>query len=269
MAESADIILFPDYQKLREEVDKLRIEISMLVLEKDELEYSECRNIEMEYMLTFGSLEYQVYEARCEALRLKRKIDIIQARLNRQEEIGIRQIEETLDREFADYQKKLDEQIGKMNSAIKRSRLRALAETESKELKGLYRRIVKRLHPDLNPDITEAEIRLFDNAVAAFKDGDLQTLRIIESMIGGADLPDSQQDSMSVLREEKDRMIGIISYLKSRIAEIKADYPYTLREYLTDEEKGDAYRKELEDSLREYGKLKAVYTEKIEEMMRR
>lgn len=268
MAESADIILFPDYQKLREEVDKLRIEISMLVLEKDELEYSECRNIETEYMLTFGSLEYQVYEARCEVLRMKRKIDIIQARLNRQEEIGIRQIEETLDLEFADYQKKLDEQIEKMNRAIKRSRLRIMTETESKELKGLYRRIVKRLHSDLNPNITEAEISLFENA-AAFKDGDLQTLRIIESMIGGPDLPDSQQDSMSVLREEKDRLIGIISYLKSRIAEIKADYPYTLREYLTDEEKGDAYRKELEDSLREYGKLKAVYTEKIEEMMRR
>lgn len=34
----------------------------MLVLEQDELQYVECRNIEMMYMLTIGNLEYKAYK---------------------------------------------------------------------------------------------------------------------------------------------------------------------------------------------------------------
>ena len=57
------IIPFPDFQKLKEEIEKLRTELSMLVLERDELRFVICKNIEMEYMLKIGGLEYQAYEA--------------------------------------------------------------------------------------------------------------------------------------------------------------------------------------------------------------
>ena len=60
-----NIILFPDFQKLKEEVDKLRTELSMLVLERDELRLVECKNIEMIYMLELGSLEYKIFETQC------------------------------------------------------------------------------------------------------------------------------------------------------------------------------------------------------------
>ena len=52
------IIPFPDFQKLKDDVAKLRTELSMLLLERDELQYVICKNIEMEYMLKLGSLEY-------------------------------------------------------------------------------------------------------------------------------------------------------------------------------------------------------------------
>ena len=58
-----NILLFPDFQKLKEEVEKLRIELSMLVLERDELRLVECKNIEMIYMLELDKLEYKVFEA--------------------------------------------------------------------------------------------------------------------------------------------------------------------------------------------------------------
>lgn len=57
---SSTIINYPDYEKLKAEVEKLRTELSMLVLEKDELRLVECRNIEMLYMLAVGGLEYKV-----------------------------------------------------------------------------------------------------------------------------------------------------------------------------------------------------------------
>ena len=118
ISSSSNVIVFPDFEKLKSEVEKMRTELSMLLLERDELQFVICKNIETEYMLKLGSIEYKAYEAQCAALRLKRKIELIQAKKNRQEKVIISAIEETLDNEFAEYQKQLDEQIDKMNSYI-------------------------------------------------------------------------------------------------------------------------------------------------------
>ena len=108
---SSDVILFPDFEKLKAEVDKLRTELSMLIYERDELVLVECKNLEMEYMLALGDLEYKAYELHCTVLRLKRKTELIQARKNRQEKIILSDIEAALDEEFADYQARLEEQL--------------------------------------------------------------------------------------------------------------------------------------------------------------
>ena len=79
-------------------------------------------------------------------MRLKRKVELIQAKKNRQEKIVLKQIEDVLDAEFAEFQKKLDEQINKINAAIERSRFDVLSDEEARELKKLYRRIIKALH---------------------------------------------------------------------------------------------------------------------------
>ena len=82
---SGNVIVFPDFEKLKSEVEKMRTELSMLLLERDELQFVICKNIETEYMLKLGSIEYRAYEAQCLSLRLKRKIELIQAKKNRQE----------------------------------------------------------------------------------------------------------------------------------------------------------------------------------------
>jgi len=83
------IILHPDFEKLKTEVEKLRTELSMFVLERDNLLYQECKNIEMAYMLSVGALEYKAYEIECAILRLKRKVELIQAKKNRQENCSL------------------------------------------------------------------------------------------------------------------------------------------------------------------------------------
>ena len=104
---------------------------------RDQMLFVECKNIEMEYMLALGDLEYKAYELNCQMLRLKRKAELIQACKNRQEKIILSEIENILDTEFADYQARLDEQLHKMNIAIERSRGEWLSEDESKEARAL------------------------------------------------------------------------------------------------------------------------------------
>ena len=71
----AEIIAIPEYESLKTETEKLRTELSMLLLERDELVFVICRNLETKYMLKIGGLEQQLYAKQCEAQRLKRKAE--------------------------------------------------------------------------------------------------------------------------------------------------------------------------------------------------
>lgn len=263
-----NITLSPEFEALKTEVEKLRTELSMLLLERDELVLVECKNIEMEYMLALGNLEYKAYELQCDVLRLKRKAELIRARKNRQEEIVISEIENTLDKEFAEYQAKLDEQINKINDALKRSKCEVLSDEESKELKKLYRSVVKSLHPDLHPDISEAKIDLFNNAVSAYKDGDLNRLRIIAEMVAEPVFPDHNEDGMTVLEKEKDRLAGLIRILNDEIKKTKSEFPYNVKSIIQSEEKIAEKRAELEEAIAQLEKSLEFYKAKIEEMLR-
>ena len=265
---TGNVIVFPDFEKLKNEVERMRTELSMLLLERDELQFVICKNIETEYMLKLGSIEYKAYEAQCAALRLKRKIELIQAKKNRQEKVIISAIEETLDNEFAEYQKQLNEQIDKMNDALKRSKAEVLSDEDNKELKKLYRKIVKALHPDINPDVSQAQVQLFDNAVSAYKSGDLGTLRIIGEMVGNNPLPEQHKDAMTQLVEERERLQGLLKSIRESIDNIKSEYPYTMKDILEDTEKTEQKKQELENILEQYNELISIYKSRIEEMLR-
>ncbi len=263
-----NIVLFSGYDELKESIDKLRTELSMLVLERDELLYNVCRNLEMRYMLVLGTLEYKAYETQCKALRLKRKLELIQARKNRQEKVILSEIEEILDDEFEEYREKLDLQINKLNNAIERSKGELLTDKEARELKKMYRSIVKKLHPDMNPDISEEELRLFINAVDAYKSGSLETLRIIYDMLGGEDIKPYEESAAEKLLKEKKRLAKAIDNIKAAIDNIKSEYPYTLKEILNDPEKIEEKKRELEEVTVQYNEMVDAYESAIKEAVR-
>ena len=66
------IIEFPDDKKARERIEALKQTLEELIFEKNHLQFITCENIQMEYMLIFGSLEYELYQAYCKYLRLRR-----------------------------------------------------------------------------------------------------------------------------------------------------------------------------------------------------
>ncbi len=262
------IILFPEFVTLKAEMEKLRTEISMLLLERDELRLVICKNIETKYMLALGSLEYKAFELNCEVLRIKRKIDLIQAKKNRQEKIVLSVIEELLDEEFAAFQRQLDEQIDKMNKAIDHSQGRPLTDEETKEIKKLYRSIVKSLHPDLHPEVTSAKIQLFQNAVQAYENGDLDNLRIISEMVDDPVVPEHGENGLSILAKDKERLTKTLELIREQIANIKSEYPYTMKELVNDPGQVAEKRAELEEMIAELKEAHDLYATRLKEMLR-
>ena len=261
------IILFPEVSALQEEIEKLRTEWSMLLLERDELTYTICKNIETKYMLLFGGLEYKALALDWEYRCLRRKIELIQARKNRQERIILADIEATVEKEFAEYQKRLDDQLGKMNEALERKNARVLSQEESTELKKRYRAVVKALHPDLHGDLTPAQARLFHNAVEAYKNGDLEGMRIIHELVSGSTAPEPTAGGWSALKEEKARMAELVRLVRERVEEIKREYPYILLPLIESEERIAEKKAELEDTIVQLKKACEIYRSRWEEML--
>lgn len=262
-----EIILNLEYGNIKNELLKKRTELSMLVLQRDELKYVICKNIETEYMLELGSLEYCLYQSECIIMRLKRKVELIQMRINRQEKIDVSAIDKLLDEQFREYQKKLEEKIKKMNEAIERDNGEVLTEQQVKELKKLYRAIVKALHPDLNPSVTKQQIKLFQNAVTAYKNGDLQTLRIINEMISNNHSEDDNTDNIEKMRNELIRLDRMISSINGDIEKIKSEYPYTMKDILSDKEQLNQRKQELKDNIDQCNELVSFYKTKIQHLL--
>ena len=262
-----EIILNLEYENLKNELLKKRTELSMLVLQRDELKYVICKNIETKYMLELGSLEYCLYQSECIIMRLKRKVELIQMRINRQEKIDVSAIDKLLDEQFREYQQKLEEKIKKMNEAIERDNGEVLTEQQVKELKKLYRAIVKALHPDLNPNVTKQQIKLFQNAVTAYKNGDLQTLRIINEMISNNHSEDDNTDNIEKMRNEVIRLDRMISSINGDIEKIKSEYPYTMKDILFDKEQLDQRKQELKDNIDQCNELVSFYKTKIQHLL--
>ena len=263
-----EIIEFPDDKKARERIKELKETLESLVFERDNIKLVVCENIKTKYLLTFGSLEYRIYEIYCKYLRLKRKRDMIQAKKNRQEKIKMEVIEDKLDEEFADYKRKLDEKIGEINEALSRAKCEVLSEEDTKHLKKLYKNIVKRLHPDINPSVTDAEKELFYHATEAYKDGDLSSLQIIYDIVCAGDDIEGGNLSSKSLSDEVKRLEELVGQIQEDINLIKSTPPYVWKTYVEDEKKKREKLKSLENDLKSFEEAVRTQEEAIVDLMR-
>lgn len=145
-------ILSPEFAALQAEVQKLRVELTMLLVERDELLYRESQMLENLYRYHFGALEIRIFELDWEIRRLKRKVDLIRVYLNHEAAINWGEIESTLGSEFSAFRREFKKRVGELEKTIAYFNAERMTPTEREEMKRQYRVIMKRLHPDLNPN---------------------------------------------------------------------------------------------------------------------
>jgi len=243
----------PEYENLLSVIQQLETELAELVYNRDKLIYHLCPKLQTEYMLSIGKLEYAVFEYQCKVLRIKRKIEIIQSFLNREQLYNIEEIEKQLDDEYRDYTKKLLEKQKEIDSArLKNSSYTGvLTDEEASELKRLYTLIVKKLHPDINPNTTEEQHGQFTDAVNAYKNANLSELRIIYLLLEKTSVTKTE-NSIEKLKAKKELLFNEKEYLLNEIQKIKETFPYTVKDILQDETKLKSKIDELSSQLTEY-----------------
>ena len=144
-----EIQISPEYKKIKDRLDHLIKEFSILQEEEGYLLHHEKPVLIIKYNLEIGKYVLEFLTKNLEILKLKRKIELIQAYINQNIDVDMNHIEETLQTEYKTWM----EQITSLDEDIQSAKKVSLVDIDlnlTKNVKDLYRKLVRRLHPDLN-----------------------------------------------------------------------------------------------------------------------
>ena len=225
--------LSPEIIKLQEEIASLQKELGKVILEQDEMLNTVKPNLEAEYQKKIGYKELERMETEITARRYKRQIELIREAVNCQESIEENRIEKQLDDEFQEWYKKIKEQYQKVKEA--EDRLSSLmSDDKNKEFKKLYRQLVFKLHPDLNPNQTKDEENLWHRVQLTYKSGDLEEMRslmiILEAQDSAVELPSSKD----ILEKRQTNLAKQIQKIINHMSELEQAFPFNIVGKLAD-----------------------------------
>jgi hypothetical protein len=227
------LALHPAHAALAAEVAALREELAALLAEVDELVEFVRPNLLALYQVRLGPSELELLSAKYEVARVKRAIDLAQAALNAGKTPDPARIEATLEREAAEWTERLEAAAKKLKAAAEHLK-GLLSKEETDELRKLYLILVKKLHPDLHPDLTDDEKKLWHKVQEANRLNDLPGMRALVVFAEGKIAP-KETPAMDALEHEKKVLTKHVETQKKKIAAIRAEPPFTLERQLNDE----------------------------------
>ena len=236
---------------LREDIASLEQELGKVIFERDEMLNTVKPNLEAEYQKKIGYKELERLETEITARRYKRQIELIQAAVNRQESIEEKEINKQLDDEFQEWYKKIEDQYQKVKEA--EHRLSSLmSDDENKEFKKLYRQLVFKLHPDLNPNQTKDEENLWHRVQLTYKSGALEEMRslmiILEAQNSAVELPSSKD----ILEKRQTKLAKQIQKIINNMSELKQGFPFNIVGKLADKAWVNTKVEEIQEQINQW-----------------
>jgi len=205
-------------------------------------------------------------ETEITARRCKRQIEMIQAAVNRQESIEEDEIEKKLDDEFQEWYEKIEEQYQKVKKAEDRLKY-LMSDEDNAEFNKLYRRLVFKLHPDLNPNQSKDEENLWHRVQLAYEGGDLDEMRslaiIIDAQHDTIELPSSKD----VLQKRKTKLTEQIQKIINNMSELEQKFPFNIVNKLADKEWINSKVEEIQEKINQWQEKCKHYKELIEVLL--
>jgi hypothetical protein len=240
-------------------------EVIDVLLEIDNVKFQENPQIIAKYAKLIGYLENDLLNWQLKSRRAKRKFELAKAAANRGKSAIDEALEAQLEAEFAKWEAQLADRLEQQLKLLEKdATMVPLSPKDTRELKKLHKLVIKRLHPDLHPNLSEDAQRFFVVAQKAYEDGDLQTLRVVETATrdyetvkGEAVLSPEEQELEFTMAEAQ------LAIAKEQLETIKDAYPQTLKELLDSPIQIAARKKELEEEIAKQKEAARLYEEKI------
>ena len=241
-------VLHPEIQRLTDENILLREELTRLLTEADDLIHNIKPNLLALYQTKIGLWELKALQAQCAVARLRRQIELAQASVNHGERPDPVAIEGALELEFLAWQTRLREAAERIQAA--ESRLKhTLPPADESEFRKLYYALVKRLHPDVNPNLTDDQRRLWQRVQAAYTAGDLPELRVLALLAEKSATVQPPPKPLEQLRRDQKILADQIAAALNHAEQVESQPPFTLRQQLHDETWLATRRQEIESQI--------------------
>ncbi len=214
---------------------------------------------EQEYIREFGELILAVFEKKIECIRKKKTVEYCQYFINRGKAVDQATLQEYLKAELEEYEAQLAGMMQDLENARKSTKI---TEAELLKIKRIYHRLVKKIHPDINPETERCgELNaLWHRLVIAYDCNDLKEMEETEVLINAL-LEKLEIDTARIvipdIREKT-------AELEREIEQIKSKDPYRYKDILESDEAVTQKKAELKAELQEY----ADYSDQLEEMLK-
>lgn len=232
---STDIVLNEEAKKLRERHAFLRNRFSELFLKRQDMLQHEKPLLTALYLNKIGYKQYENFCLSIELQKLKLRLSLLQAYINRNEAPDLTTVDEKVNTQFKEYNRQIEAEAERLAAASEFLSGSFLSEEDSKKIKELYYFIVKRLHPDINNDVTEEMKELFLQAQNAYELADLQVLQQIVLMLSHDNIETNSFTSIS-LEEIIRKLEENIKTLELQISKLETEFPFIYREKIHNKE---------------------------------
>ena len=217
-----------------------------LILQRDRLE-KEADQIRLNYLREFGEEITAAFQARIDCIALKKSITFCQMKKNAGEEIDPISMQEYIDNSMLAYREQLNGLLSEVEAG---QNLQTIPFLDAEEIKKIYRRVAKRLHPDIYPQTAEDPelMELFQRVLTAYRANDLKAIREAETLINRY----LEEHGEEPFPGEIENLPEKIADLEREIANIMQTEPYTYKVLLQDPEAVEQKHKELAEEIASY-----------------
>lgn len=229
--------------------------------------------LEALYATKIGRYKIELLELQIELKALKKKIQLCHQYINRDEIPDFEAIEQGVSGMIHQAYQEINNEKEKV--AFGKAVLSNLKSPEdSMELRKIFRNIAKKLHPDVNPNLTEEQKKIWEYFMVAYKSGDLDRLKALE--VAYAEELNRSEDMVNQLSEEEillqtATLTQAIREVEDQIRELENEFPFHLADQIRDDEWVEEQRhliqkekEELEAALKEKREIYQLIRETYE-----
>lgn len=235
----------------------LMLNYEVLLMQRDEM-LKRASFYQMDYYAIFGAQIQKNYECRIEGILLKKKIEYYQKYINRGKFVDVEEVEERLAMEMELYNNGLEEIKQKISTSQNRV---YICSSLVSQIKSVYRDIVKKLHPDRNPEFMEDEkIReLWLHIQDAYNRNDLESLLEYEIIV--KDMFEESLDIQNVAER--------IEKLQLETENIAQTSPYNYKFILEDEKKVEEKKLDFQKEYKILVETRDRYKKRLDDLIQR
>ena len=233
-----------------------------LLFTRDQLQ-KEAFQYERAYVREFGDMILDIFRKKIECIRKKKTIEYCQAAANHGRVIDQKQLQEYLRKEMEAFQKQLDAMVNDTENA-KNSKL--VSEIDLLMIKRIYHKLVKLIHPDINPLTNERPelAELWQRIQMAYNCNDkkgIQELDLLTTTV-------LKQLGISTLEVEIPDIEKKIAEIEDEIVTIRETDPYQYKYLMEDPKTVDEKKADLAQELKSYEEYSDQLDERLKGLMK-